>query len=147
MMKELKLKVKDSNTNSHSGRPANQGLAKLQPQPQKILEWQRLVLQAQRINELSGELQTAMFELKAIAETVKSQYRHPNGNCSLDHVCEYLQVGVPYVGQKSDGSLIVITRTVDLFKAEREAASLAHFLRHRSKRKQITPPPRKRNKP
>jgi len=145
MMKELKLKAKDSNTNSHSGRPANQGLTKLHPQPQKILEWQRLVMQAQRINELSGELQAAMFELKAQAETVRSQNRHPNGT-SPDNVCEYLPIGVPYVGQKADGSLIVITRTVDLFKAEREAASLAHFLRHRTKRKQITPPPRRKNK-
>jgi hypothetical protein len=143
MMKELKLKVKGNST-SHSGRPANQ--IALQPQPQQIHEWQHLVMQAQRINELSGELQTAMFELKAIAETVKSQSRHPNGTSS-DNVCEYLPVGVPYVGQKADGSLIVITRTVDLFKAEREAASLAHFLRHRAKRKKIAPPPRKKSKP
>ena len=147
-MKELKVEIKDSYRDRGSLK-VNTAIVALQPQMAQEVQggWQHLVTQAQYINQLAAELEAAMFELKAIANTLNSQRRYLLENSQpLKSVCEYLATSVPYVGQQQDGSLIVTTRTVDLFRAEREAALVAQALRHRAKRKQSALRPHRTNK-
>ncbi|MDZ8185321.1 MAG: hypothetical protein RMX96_10765 [Nostoc sp. ChiSLP02] len=112
-------------------------IAPLQPQEEKIIsDEERLAAQVERINRMAGELEAAIMELKAIANTLNTQKRYslikpkPRKN-----ICEYLAVSVPCVRQKSDKSFILTTRRVDLFRAEREAALLAQQLRQQTKKR------------
>lgn len=107
---------------------------------QRVIEGlRRLEAQAERINQLSAELEIAMIELKTISSEVKRHMRTmqtgnkpiPNGD-----ICECISSIVPYVGQKPCGSLLLTTRPVDLFKPEREAALIAKELREQVRRKQ-----------
>jgi len=107
----------------------------LQPQETKIMgEWERLVAQAQRINQIAGELELAMLELKAMASRFNSQrlYLLTNGE-QCQNICQYFSVSVPWIRQKPDNSFILTMRKVDLFRAEREAKLLAQELRQQSK--------------
>ncbi|HEY9724958.1 MAG TPA: hypothetical protein V6D50_00790, partial [Chroococcales cyanobacterium] len=54
---------------------------------------------------------------------------------AIAEICQYQTVNVPTIQQKPSGSFVLTSRTIDLFKAEREAAILAQTLRHRTKRK------------
>jgi hypothetical protein len=128
-------------------RGANMEITVMQQQQQQFITGcQRLITQAQRINELSQELEAAMFEFKAIANSLNSQRRHIKGNSEpLKSVCQYMAIGLPFVGQKPDGSFILATRPVDLFQAEKEAAQVAQKLRHIKKEKQ-TPSSKKTRK-
>lgn len=100
--------------------------------------WRRLESQAKLINQLSGELETAMLEFKAIASEINLDWRaiqaiqkSPN---SAD-ICKYCNVAVPHVETKTDGSFLLLLKPVDLFQAERDAALLAQTLRQRSRKK------------
>jgi hypothetical protein len=121
----------------------------------------RLESQAQRINQLSAELEAAVLELKAIASEVNRDWRalqaiqesstgaialaNPGATAAkrearesfIPDVCEYQAANVPNVKQKQSGSFVLTSRPVDLFQAEREAALLAQTLRQRARRKRI----------
>ncbi|MEH2293915.1 hypothetical protein [Nostoc sp.] len=106
----------------------------LQPQEKKIIsEPERLIAQVKRINQMAGELEAAILELKAIANTLNTQKRYPLLKCK--HICQYFAVSVPWVKRKPDESFILTTRKVDLFRAEREAALLAEQLRQQTKKR------------
>ncbi|MEH1966776.1 MULTISPECIES: hypothetical protein [unclassified Nostoc] len=109
----------------------------LQPQDEKIIsERERLIAQVERVNQMAGELEAAILELKAIANTLNTQRQYPLLNKELGkNICQYLAVSVPWVKRKPDESFILTTRRVDLFRAEREAALLAQQLRHQTKKR------------
>jgi len=103
-----------------------------------------LELQAQRINELAGELEEAMHELKELASEVNQDIRamksarnpFQRSQEKALEICEYWATSVPHVGQKPNGALLLTARPVDLFKAERGAMSTALQLRQQAKNKQ-----------
>jgi hypothetical protein len=112
----------------------------------------RIESQAERINQLSAELETAVLELKEIASEVNQDWRafqaiqqptidaiakRDTSPSFASNICEYHVANVPNVQQKPSGSFLLSSRPIDLFKAEREAALLAQTLRRRTKRKQI----------
>ncbi|MHC5600067.1 MAG: hypothetical protein ACYTXC_29770 [Nostoc sp.] len=107
----------------------------LRPQEEKIIsERERLIVQIERINQMAGELEAAILELKAIANTLNTQKRCPVLNQEA-YKCQYFAVSVPWVKRKPDESFILTTRRVDLFRAEREAALLAQQLRQQTKKR------------
>jgi hypothetical protein len=98
----------------------------------------RLESQAERINQLSAELEAAVFELKAIASEINSDWKaiQATQNSSIGaNICEYRAVVVPHVAPKQDGSFVLLSKPIDLFQAEREATLLAQTLRNRAKNK------------
>ena len=109
----------------------------LQPQEEKIIsERERFITQVERINQMAVELEAAILELKAIANTLNTQKRYPLLMKELcKNICQYFAVSVPWVKRKSDESFILTTRKVDLFRAEREAALLAQQLRQQTKKR------------
>ncbi|MCL6749613.1 hypothetical protein KBT16_00900 [Nostoc sp. CCCryo 231-06] len=85
---------------------------------------------------MAQELEAAILELKAIANTLNTQKRYPFLIKELcKNICQYFAVRVPWVKRKSDESFILTTRKVDLFRAEREAALLAQQLRQQTKKR------------
>jgi hypothetical protein len=110
----------------------------------------RLKHQGIRINQLSAELEEAMLEFKAIASEVNREWKaiqamqEPTSAIAqraapkaIAEICEYQAVNVPKILQKPSGSFLLTSYTVDLFKAERDAALLAQALRHRAQGKQV----------
>jgi hypothetical protein len=111
--------------------PVTTAIVPLQLQQEKIIsDQERLVAQVERINRMAGELEAAILELKAIANTLNSQKCYP-----LIKPKPCIALSVPWVKQKSDQSFILTTRRVDLFRAEREAAQLAQQLRQQTKKR------------
>ncbi|MBN3924878.1 hypothetical protein [Nostoc sp. NMS4] len=117
----------------------------LQPQEEKIIsERERLIVQVERINQMAGELEAAIFELKAIANTINAQKRYPVINQeAYKNICQYFAISVPWVKRKPDNSFILTTRRVDLFRPEREATQLAQQLRQQTKKRLASQPHRK----
>lgn len=101
----------------------------------------RLENQANRINQLSAELEAAVLELKAIASEINPDWRaiqvvqKSSSNKTKVDICEYCATAVPLVEIKPDNSFVLISKPVDLFQAEREAMLLAQTLRHRTRKK------------
>lgn len=97
----------------------------------------RLKHQGLRISQLSAELEEALLEFKAIAFEVNRDWKTMQAiqepTSAVAEICEYQDINVPNVCQKSSGSFVLTSRTVDLFKAEREAATLAQTLRRRTR--------------
>lgn len=118
----------------------NQKIAPFQPQleeneSQRVnAGWQRLSAQAQRINQIAAELETAIYELKAIANDLNCDRRILN-RTQTKSVCEYFTASVPWVRRKKTGVLVLTTRRIDLFRAEREATHLANMLRNLAKKR------------
>ncbi len=112
-------------------------IAPLRPQDQKIMsERERLIAQVEYINQMAEELEAAILELKAIANTLNTQKHYPVLNEErYKNICQYFAVSVPWVKRKPDESFILTTRRVDLFRAEREAALLAQQLRQQTKKR------------
>jgi hypothetical protein len=112
-------------------------IAPLRPQDEKIMsERERLIAQVEYINQMAEELEAAILELKAIANTLNTQKRCPVLNQqAYKNICQYFAVSVPWVKRKPDESFILTTRRVDLFRAEREAALLAQQLRQQTKKR------------
>jgi hypothetical protein len=136
------MKEIEPRSNSSSLRPlslSQPAIVPLQPQKEKIISgWERLVAQAQTINQMAAELEAEILELKAIVSAIDSQINYLQGNRKARRsICKYLTISVPWVRQKSDESLILTTRKIDLFRAEREAALLAQKLRQQSKKKKL----------
>ncbi|MBN3962464.1 hypothetical protein [Nostoc sp. NMS8] len=109
----------------------------LQPQEEKVIsERERLITQVERINQMAAELEAAILELKAIANTLNTQKRYPAViQDAYKNICQYFAVSVPWVKRKPDESFVLTTRRVDLFRAEREAALLAQQLRQQTKKR------------
>ncbi len=108
----------------------------LQLQEEQIIsDWERLIIQAQRINQMAAKLEVMLQEFKTIVTTLNSQKHYQNQPCQA--VCEYLTVNVPWIRQKPDESFVVTTRKIDLFRAEREASLLAQQLRQQTRRKTL----------
>lgn len=111
-------------------------------QPRQI-RWQqqRLTAQAERINQLSSELEEAMLELKAIANDINGTRRiGQNSQKPVKSACKYLVAIVPCVTRRKAGGFVLATRTVDLFQAEREAEQVAKRLRHQAQKRQVLSP-------
>lgn len=128
---------------------ATAAIKTLQPQlaqqlPQQVKTGkQRLAAQAQRINQLSAELEVAMLELKAIANELKREQRNTQAPQEpIKSVCEYSAALVPCVRHKKSGAFVLTTRPVDLFRGEREATQIAQALRRRAKKRQALLPNR-----
>ncbi|MEH2280971.1 MAG: hypothetical protein V7K90_06450 [Nostoc sp.] len=103
-----------------------------------------MIAQVERINQMAEELEAAIFELKAIANTLNTQKSYPVLNQEpYKNICQYFTVSVPLVKRKPDDSFILTTRRVDLFRAEREATLLAQQLRQQSKKRLGSQPHRK----
>lgn len=119
----------------------------LQPQEEKIIsERERFITQVERINQMAEELEAAILELKAIANTLNTQKPYPFLIKELcKNICQYFAVRVPWVKRKSNESFILTTRKVDLFRAEREAALLAQQLRQQTKKRLASQRHRKNN--
>ncbi|MFW5765341.1 MAG: hypothetical protein ACOC07_14300 [Coleofasciculus sp.] len=105
--------------------------------------WRRLESQASHINQLSTELEAALLELKAIASQVNADWttlqkmQHSSTQAIIPNVCEYQITKLPLVQYKPLGVFLLTSRSVDLFKAEREATVLAQVLRRRTRRKRL----------
>jgi hypothetical protein len=120
----------------------------VQPAPDKSnaqidIALKRLEDQAQQINQLSVTQEAAILELKAIAQQIERDWKtlevvnaaragYDASNIEVPAVCEYLQFSVPLVEKNQAGVLVLTERSVDLFKAEREAAMTAQSLRFRT---------------
>lgn len=125
---------KESKNEQEDAKNITTGIKPLQPQiaqPTQLQQsengWQRLATQAQLINQLSKELETAMFELKAIATQISCQQRLDNK--PRTKTCQFAAAIVPNVKRNKAGEFLLTSRTVDLFRAEREATELAQTLR------------------
>ena len=95
----------------------------------------RLGNQAERINQLSAELEVAILQLKAIASEVNQDWRElqaiqkPTADPITLEVCEYRAVSTPIIQQKPCGSLVLLSRPVNLGKIEPDVGLLKQTLR------------------
>jgi hypothetical protein len=136
----------------------SQSQSQPQPRPQPhrtVLEqhvvdtMKRLEAQVRHINQLSAAQETALLELKAIAQKAERDWRaadleySPFSEESTEGplICEYVATAVPHIQKDENGLFVLTTRSVDLFRAEREASLMAQSLRHRKP----TSPKRKHN--
>lgn len=102
--------------------------------------FQRLDAQAEAVNQLSAKQEAAILKLKAIAEQVGQDWQvsepisitNSTKAVRLPPMCEYLEPAVPHIEKDQHGNFIVTSRSVDLFKSEREAERNAEELRHRA---------------
>jgi hypothetical protein len=85
------------------------------------------------------------MKLKVIADQVERDWkasdeelinRSGRNAIQLPPLCEYLETAIPHVERDQNGGLILTSRSVDLFKAEREAEMNAEVLRHRTKKRE-----------
>ncbi|GAB4373610.1 MAG: hypothetical protein Kow00121_17030 [Elainellaceae cyanobacterium] len=106
---------------------------------------QVLDTQAQYINQLSGIQETAIQELKTIAEQIEHDWKVseqasvsyaavPENDRHSPQVFECQNTAVPQVAKDQRGVYLLSSRSIDLYKAEREAALTAQALRLWSKR-------------
>lgn len=122
--------------------------------PEQLLEQNLKVLesQVQHINQLSSVQESAILELKTMAEQVEREWKtieHSQGiyataEVETPPICEYLGASVPQIQQNRDGIYVLSARPIDLFKAEREATHTAAALRHWANRNQ---PPQVQSQP
>lgn len=124
--------------------------------PEQLFEQSLKILesQVQHINQLSAVQESAVLELKTIAEQVEREWKtleqsqhdyshyRDSGEAALDSppICEYVGTAVPQIEKNQDGIYVLSARSLDLFKAEREATLTAEALRHRANRKNISEP-------
>lgn len=94
----------------------------------------RFRTKAQQINQLTAQLEASIWELKDIATQINQDRYLDRLPSSQTQICTYRSVQLPVVQQKAD-RYILTSYSLDLFKAEREAVSLAKTLRQRAKKK------------
>ncbi len=133
-----------SASNLSISRTKNTAIVPLQPPQENLTDkWQHLSMQVQRINQIANELEAAILELKATADNLdERRIVRASKQFPFKKVCSYVPLNIPCVKQKPDGTLILTTRKVDLFRSEREATNLAQQLRHnrhKIKRKKFHP--------
>jgi hypothetical protein len=103
--------------------------------------FQRLEAQAEQVNQLSVEQETAILKLKVIAEQVERDRKATapshgsQASIHLPPICEYLDTAIPHVERDPSGGLVLTSRSIDLFQAERDAEFNAEVLRHVVKQK------------
>lgn len=120
-----------------------QQFTKLQSQafqtPEQLLDEALEILdsQVQHINRLSAVQENAILEWKTIATQVEREWKaiersHGEISDQLDTptICQYVGTAVPQIEKNKDGTYVLSARSVDLFKAEREATLTAEALRH-----------------
>lgn len=102
--------------------------------------FQRLDAQAKEVNQLSAAQEAAILKLKAIAEQVGQEWQASDSTnlassgkaVRLPPICEYVETAVPHIEKDQYGKFVVTSRSVDWFKAEREAELNAEELRYRA---------------
>lgn len=97
--------------------------------PQKCdRTWQKLAASTERINQLSAQLEAALYELKEIASNIRHQQ-------NLPRVPDFDKpaLAIPYIYCKRPGLFVLKAKAVDLFAEEKAAYQLAQQLRHRTK--------------
>lgn len=115
----------------------------LQPQlsrekPKVSNAWQKLLISAEKVNQLSEQLEAALFELKIAGSQLKGDKNaHPISN----KMFKQKSIVIPYIHYKRPGLIVVTTRKIDLFQQEREADRVAQMLRKRTKRRLKRPIP------
>lgn len=116
----------------------------LQPQlsrenPQKVINgWQKLLVNVEKVNLLSEQLETALFELKVTASEIQCDQNAPPIS---NKIFKYKLIAIPHIHYKRQGLIVVTTRKIDLFEQEREAIQVAQMLRQRTKRRLKRPIP------
>lgn len=100
--------------------------------------WQKLLISAEKVNQLSEQLEEALFELKTTASKMKGD---KNAQPISNKIFKHKLVVIPYIYYKRPGLIVVTTRKVDLFQQEREAVQLAQMLRRRTQRRLKRPIP------
>jgi hypothetical protein len=113
--------------------------------------FQRLDAQADEVNKLSAAQEAAILRLKAIAEQVEQDWqmqtvpKRPLAGISksagrtalkLPPLCESGETAVPHIEKDQNGNFVLTSRSVDLFRAERDAEFNAEVLRHHAVRTQ-----------
>lgn len=107
-----------------------------------------LEAQVQHINQLSAVQEAALLELKATAEKVEQDWKTLEQSTrpsfeperTIAPLCRYSSVAVPKIEQDEKGVYVVSNRSIDLFKAEREAVLTAQALRHWAERDKSSSP-------
>lgn len=128
-MSELKATVTETTSRLNPIEPLQPQLSR--EKPQKVNNgWQKLLVNAEKVNQLSKQLEAALFELKVTASEIKcNQNTHPVSkkifNCKL--------ISIPYIHYKKPGLIVVTTKKLDIFQQEREAFQVAQTLRRRTK--------------
>ncbi|MBD3882535.1 hypothetical protein IFO70_12260 [Phormidium tenue FACHB-886] len=145
---------------SHRADPVADSVARLQEKSTQYLQqlaqavWdspaqqmdaaiRQLEAQAQHVNELANTQEAALLELKAIAKQIEHDWKtvelanaarhgYSVDDLQVPNLCDYGQTSVPQVGKDDRGVLVVSARSIDWFKAEREAELTAQALRHRA---------------
>jgi hypothetical protein len=125
-----------------------QRLEQSQPQlevPSLDQAFQRLDAQAEEVNQLSAAQEAAILRLKAIAEQVEQDWqaqpvkKRPLAGISksagrtalkLPPLCETGETALPHIEKDQNGNFVLTSRSVDLFRAERDAEFNAEVLRH-----------------
>lgn len=113
----------------------SQEIEPLQPQLNRQLSqradcsWQKLAASTERINQLSAELEAALFELKEINSNIKHQQNPPK----MVNILDYQATSIPYIHHKRPGLFVLKAKAIDLFAEEKAAFALAHQLRRRTK--------------
>lgn len=131
-----------NNHNSNSSQIAtpsgNAAIIPLQPEQVKPTgAWETLAEQARQINRMAQELEEAILEFKAIAGSINNHPVESQQKSLFKSWCKYFAISVPCVRQRTDKTFVMTTRKVDLFRLEREAASLAQNLRDKNSRKRL----------
>jgi len=106
--------------------------------------WQKLLVSAEKVNQLAQQLEEALVEFKMIASQVKSDRNAPS---LANKIFNHKLIAIPCIHYKRPGLIVVTTKKVDLFQQEREALQLAQILRTRTKRRLKRPVPRTLSKP
>jgi hypothetical protein len=109
--------------------------------PEEHIQKSKQILEKQvlKINQLSQELEQAIWQLKAIALQINQEQRFLFSQQQKlgykEPICEYRSVEVPAIYRKPGGCFVLKSYTVDLFRAEKEATILAQELRQRRYKK------------
>lgn len=128
----------NSNSSKLAAPSGNAAIIPLQPeQVKQVSGWETLAAQAQQINRMAKELEEAILEFKAIAGSINNHPPLSQQKSLSKSWCKYFAISVPCVRQRTDKTFVMTTRKVDLFRMEREAASLAHDLREKNSRKHL----------
>ena len=97
--------------------------------PRKVINgWQKLLVNAEKVNRLSEQLEEAVLELKVAASEIKCDRYTPL-------IFKDKVLAIPCIQHKKPGLIVLATRKVDLFQQEREALQLSQMLRRRTKRR------------
>jgi hypothetical protein len=124
----------NSNSSKIVAPSGNATIMPLQPQLREVRDqWEVLAAKAHKINCMAKELEKEILEFKAIAGSVKNNSPTGQQEPSSKSWCKYFAISVPCVRLKSDKTFVMTTRKVDLYRLEREAASLAQNLREKSR--------------